>query len=238
MAWCKDRFHANEILVSLMLVYIAEQVLSYLVHGPWKDPQGFNFPQSMTFATPTAVPRLFDGSRANLGILIAAVAVPVLWAYLYRTHGGFRLRVAGLSPEAARYAGFSARGSLWTACLLSGGLAGLAGALEVAGPLGQLTPHVPVGYGFAAIIVAFVGRLHPVGVVAAAVLMSLLYIGGELAQSRMGLPKSVTSVFQGLLLFALLACDTLVHSKIRLTRSSAPGHAPAAPSTDLGAGAR
>lgn len=238
VAWCKDRFHANEILVSLMLVYIAEQVLSYLVHGPWKDPQGFNFPQSVTFATSTTIPRLFDGSRANLGIVIAAVAVPALWVYLYRTRGGFRLQVAGLSPEAARYAGFSARGSLWTACLLSGGLAGLAGALEVAGPLGQLTTHVPVGYGFAAIIVAFVGRLHPVGVVAAAVLMSLLYIGGELSQSRMGLPKSVTAVFQGLLLFALLACDTLIHAKLRFTRSGSPGPADDAQGADLGAGAR
>ena len=223
VAWCKDRFNANEILVSLMLVYIAEQVLSYLVHGPWKDPRGFNFPQTITFATPTEIPRLFTGSRANAGILVAALAVPLMWMYLFRTHGGFRLQVSGLSPRAARYAGFSARASLWTACLLSGGLAGLAGALEVAGPLGQLTAHVPVGYGFAAIIVAFVGRLHPVGVVAASILMSLLYIGGELCQSRMGLPKSLTAVFQGLLLIALLACDTLIHNELRLTRVSPKG---------------
>lgn len=218
VAWCKDRFNANEILVSLMLVYIAEQVLSYLVHGPWKDPHGFNFPQTITFATPTELPRLFAGSRANVGIVVAALAVPLVWAYLFRTHGGFRLRVSGLSPHAARYAGFSARRSLWTACLVSGGLAGLAGALEVSGPLGQLTTHVPVGYGFAAIIVAFVGRLHPVGVVTAAVLMSMLTIGGELCQSRMGLPKSLTAVFQGLLLIALLACDTLIQNKLRLVR--------------------
>lgn len=231
VAWCKDRFNANEILVSLMLVYIAEQVLSYLVHGPWKDPQGFNFPQTITFATSTEIPRLFTGSRANAGILVGALVVPLVWAYLFRTLGGFRLQVSGLSPQAARYAGFSARRSLWTACLVSGGLAGLAGALEVAGPLGQLTAHVPVGYGFAAIIVAFVGRLHPAGVVAASVLMSLLYIGGELCQSRMGLPKSLTAVFQGLLLIALLACDTLIHNKLRLVRpaqarSTAPAPTP------------
>lgn len=220
VAWCKDRFNANEILVSLMLVYIAEQVLSYLVNGPWKDPQGYNFPQTITFAAPTEIPRLFAGSRVNAGLVIAALAVPLSWVYLSRTLGGFRLQVGGLAPQAARYAGFSARRSLYTACLVSGGLAGLAGALEVAGPLNQLTPHVPVGYGFAAIIVAFVGRLHPVGVLCAALLLSLLTIGGELAQSRMGLPKSLAAVFQGLLLLVLLACDTLIYAKLRLRRTA------------------
>ena len=117
--------------------------------------------------------------------------------------------MGGLAPAAARYAGFSSRKALWIALLTSGGAAGLAGALEVAGPIGQLTPYVPAGYGFAAIIVAFVGRLHPVGMVFSAILMSMFYIGGELAQSRLGLPKSLTGVFQGLLLFTLLACDTL-----------------------------
>jgi ABC-type uncharacterized transport system permease subunit len=126
-----------------------------------------------------------------------------------------QLQVGGLAPAAARYAGFSSRSALWTALLLSGGMAGLAGALEAAGPLGQLTPHVPAGYGFAAIIVAFVGRLHPVGIVFSAILMSMFYIGGELAQSRLGLPKSLTGVFQGLLLFTLLACDTLIHYRLR-----------------------
>jgi simple sugar transport system permease protein len=134
---------------------------------------------------------------------------------LFRTYLGFQLQVGGLAPAAARYAGFSSRKALWTALLLSGGMAGLAGALDVAGPLGQLTPHVPAGYGFAAIIVAYVGRLHPVGTIFSAVLMSMFYIGGELAQSRLGLPKALTGVFQGLLLFTLLACDTLIHYRIR-----------------------
>ncbi len=139
----------------------------------------------------------------------------MFWVLLFRTYAGFQLQVGGLAPAAARYAGFSSRRALWTALLLSGGMAGLAGALEVAGPLGQLTPYVPVGYGFAAIIVAFVGRLHPVGIVFSAVLMSMFYIGGELAQSRLGLPKSLTGVFQGLLLFTLLACDTLIDYRLR-----------------------
>jgi simple sugar transport system permease protein len=221
MAWAglvallRDRFNASEILVSLMLVYVAEQLLGWLVYGPWKDPDGYNFPQSITFALSTRIPRLVDGLRMNIGVFVALAAVAGLWVFMFRTYRGFALQVGGLAPAAARYAGFSSRAALWTALLTSGGLAGLAGALEVAGPLGQLTLYVPAGYGFAAIIVAFVGRLHPVGIVFSAVLMSMFYIGGELAQSRLGLPRALTGVFQGLLLFALLACDTLIHYRVR-----------------------
>ena len=215
VALLRDRFNANEILVSLMLVYVATLVLSYLVFGPWKDPLGYNFPQTKTFEAAALVPRLMAGSRVNLGLPLALAAAAALWVFLFRTRAGFALLVGGLAPAAARYAGFSSRRTLWTALLISGGAAGLAGALEVAGPVGQLTPYVPAGYGFAAIIVAFVGRLHPVGMVFSALLMSLLYIGGELAQSRLGLPKSLTGVFQGLLLFTLLACDTLIAYRVR-----------------------
>jgi general nucleoside transport system permease protein len=215
VAVARDRWNASEILVSLMLVYVAEQLLSYLVQGPWRDPLGYNFPQTATFAATARIPRLFVGSRANLGAPLALACVLVFWLLLRRTLTGFRLRVGGLAPAAARYAGFSARAAVWTACLVSGGLAGLAGALEVAGPLGQLTPYVPLGYGFTAIIVAFVGRLEPLGMVLSSVLLSMFYIGGELAQSRLGLPKALTSVFQGLLLVALLACDTLIERRLR-----------------------
>jgi simple sugar transport system permease protein len=220
MAWAsltallRDRFNANEILVSLMLVYVAVQLLSYLVGGPWKDPMGFNFPQTKTFEAATKIPRLLDGSRMSIGVLFALLGVAGLWVFLFRTRAGFSLQVGGLAPAAARYAGFSSRKSLWTALLISGGAAGLAGALEVAGPIGQLTPYVPAGYGFAAIIVAYVGRLHPVGMVFSAILMSMFYIGGEMAQSRLGLTKSLTGVFQGLLLFSLLASDTLVNYRL------------------------
>jgi general nucleoside transport system permease protein len=217
VALLRDRFNANEILVSLMLVYVADMVLSYLVYGPWKDPAGYNFPQSKTFEAVTQIPRLMHGSRVSIGLLIALVGVAGLWVFLFRTRAGFAQQVGGLAPAAARYAGFSSRKALWIALLASGGAAGLAGALEVAGPLGQLTPYVPAGYGFAAIIVAFVGRLHPVGMVFSAILMSMFYIGGELAQSRLGLPKSLTGVFQGLLLFTLLACDTLMAYRIKFT---------------------
>ena len=214
-AWLRDKFHANEILVSLMLVYVADMVLGYLVYGPWKDPAGYNFPQTKTFEAVTQIPRLMSGSRVSVGLVLALIGVAAVWIFLFRTRAGFAQQVGGLAPAAARYAGFSSRRALWTALLVSGGAAGLAGALEVAGPLGQLTPYVPAGYGFAAIIVAYVGRLHPVGMVFSAVLMSMFYIGGELAQSRMGLPKSITGVFQGLLLFSLLACDTLVAYRLR-----------------------
>ncbi|MDF1480969.1 ABC transporter permease [Extensimonas sp. H3M7-6] len=227
MAWAaltallRDRFHANEILVSLMLVYVASLLLSYLVFGPWKDPQGYNFPQTRMFERVTQIPRLWPGTRVHVGLLLALVAAAGLWVFLFRTRAGFAQQVGGLAPAAARYAGFSSRRALWLALLLSGGLAGLAGALEVAGPIGQLTPYVPAGYGFAAIIVAFVGRLHPVGMVLSALLMSMFYIGGELAQSRLGLPKSITGVFQGLLLFTLLACDTLIAYRVRWGRLGA-----------------
>ena len=218
VALLRDRFNASEILVSLMLVYVATLVLSYLVFGPWKDPMGYNFPQTRMFEKVTQVPRLMTGSRMSMGVLLALAGVVALWIFLFRTRAGFALQVGGMAPAAARYAGFSSRRALWTALLISGGAAGLAGALEVAGPIGQLTPYVPAGYGFAAIIVAFVGRLHPVGMVFSALLMSMFYIGGELAQSRMGLPKSLTGVFQGLLLFTLLACDTLIAYRVRWVR--------------------
>ena len=227
VALLRDKANANEILVSLMLVYVAVMLLGYLVYGPWKDPAGYNFPQTITFADPTKVPRLFTGLRVNIGLIVALLMVAVFWLFMFRIYAGYQLQVGGLAEAASRYAGFSSRRALWMAMLGSGGMAGLAGAFEVAGPLGQLTPYVPAGYGFAAIIVAFVGRLHPVGIVFSAVLMSMFYIGGELAQSRLGLPKSLTGVFQGLLLFTLLACDTLITYRVRW-RKAPPAPRPAA----------
>ncbi len=214
-AWLRDRFNANEILVSLMLVYVAQFLLSYMVHGPWRDPTGFGFPQSALFADPARMPRILDGTRLNLGFVLALAAAAAAWLLLARGFIGFQLKVAGLAPLAARYAGFSQRRVLWFTLLTSGALAGIAGAAEATGPVGQLTPTISPGYGFAAIIVAFVGRLHPGGIVAASIVMALFYIGGELAQSRLGLPAALTGVYQGLLLFFLLACDTFIHYRLR-----------------------
>lgn len=213
-ALLRDRFNANEILVSLMLVYVSFQLLNYFVFGPWRDPMGFGMPSTKAFPADARMPRLFEGYRVNIGLVLGLVVAALMTLFIFRTRAGFAQQVGGLAPAAARYAGFSSRRALWIALGTSGALAGLAGALEVAGPVGRLTEHVPVGYGFAAIIVAFVGRLHPVGIVFSAVLMSMFYLGGELAQSRLGLPKSITGVFQGLLLFTLLACDTLIHYRI------------------------
>jgi simple sugar transport system permease protein len=220
-AWLRDRYNANEILVSLMLVYVAQLLLSWVVHGPMKDPQGFGFPQSPLFERGTRLPILLDGTRLHVGFLLALAAAAASWLLLARSVIGFQLRVAGLAPRAARYAGFSSRRVLWTVLLVSGALAGIAGGAEVLGPIGQLTPSVSPGYGFAAIIVAFVGRLHPVGVVAASILMALFYIGGELSQSRLGLPSSLTGVYQGLLLLFLLGADTLVVHRLRLRAAAA-----------------
>lgn len=217
----RDRFNANEILVSLMLVYVAQLLLSWVVHGPWKDPDGFNFPQSALFERATRLPLLIEGTRLNVAFLLALVTILVAWWVVARSSFGFQLQVTGLAPRAARYAGFSERRVLWSTLLASGALAGIAGGAEVIGPIGQLTPAVSPGYGFAAIIVAFVGRLHPLGVGVAGVAMALLYIGGELAQSRLGLPALLTGVMQGVLLFSLLACDVLV--TVRPRWPTAPG---------------
>ncbi len=221
MAWAaitallRDRFNASEILVSLMLVYVAQQLVNYLVFGPWKDPAGFNFPQTPRFDPATWLLPMWPGTRLHWGAALVPLAVAAVWVFLFRSLRGFALQVGGLAPAAARYAGFSSRAALWIALLAAGGLAGLAGAMEAAGPLRQLTPHISTGIGFTAIIVCFVGRLHPLGIVLAGVLLSMMLIGGELAQSRLGLPNALSYVFQGLLLFLLLACDTLIAYRVR-----------------------
>ncbi len=209
-AFLRTRFHTNEILVTLMLVYIAELLLSYLVHGPWRDPAGFNFPQSQSFEDHELLPILVEGTRVNAALIFALVLAAVAWFFVSRTFAGYRMRVAWPGAGGAAYAGFSDKRNVWLALLISGGTAGLAGICEVAGPVGLLSPAISPGYGFAAIIVAFVGRLHPLGIVLASLLMSALYLGGEAAQIELQLPAPVTSLFQGVLLFYLLAADLFI----------------------------
>jgi simple sugar transport system permease protein len=213
-AFLRDRFNANEILVSLMLTYVAQLLLMWAVNGPLKDPNGMNFPQSKVFSAEFMLPMLLPGTRLHVGFAAAIVAAVLMAVFMMRSLRGFSLMVGGVAPHAARYAGFSARSALWVALLISGAFAGLAGAFEIAGPIGQLLPSVSPGYGFAAIIVAFIGRLHPLGAILGGLVMSLLYLGGELAQSRLGLPSAITGVFQGMLLFLLLACDTLIDYRL------------------------
>jgi simple sugar transport system permease protein len=211
----RDRFNTSEILVSLMLVYVAQLLLSYLVHGVLMDPDGANFPQSKLLDDGFLLPIIMQGTRLHFGIVLALLASGLGWIFLSRSFSGFKLQVGGMAPLAARYAGFSSRKSLWTSMMICGALAGLAGVCEVLGPVGQLTPTISPGYGFAAIIVAYVGRLHPIGVIFSSFIMALFYIGGELSQSRLGMPNAITGVFQGILLFSLLACDVLIHYRIR-----------------------
>lgn len=215
-AFLRTRFNANEILVSLMLTYVATLFLSFLAHGPYRDPDGFAFPESRLFEDWALYPTLISGTRAHLGAAFALLAAAGAWFLLTKTFIGFQIKVVGLTPQAAACAGFSRNRIIWFTMLLSGGLAGLAGLGEIAGPLGQITPSISPGYGFTAIIVAFLGRLNPLGIIPAGLLVALSFIGGESAQIALGLPKAVTGVFQGMLLFFLLATDVLIRYRLRL----------------------
>jgi simple sugar transport system permease protein len=228
-AFLKTRFGVNEILTSLMLTNVATLFLSTRVYGPLKDPLGFNFPQSRMFGDDALLPILLSGTRLHLGTLVALAVAVAGWVLMSFTIVGFQVRVLGQAPAAARYAGFSARRIVWFCLLLSGGLAGLAGLFEVAGPIGQLVPSISPGYGFTAIIVAFLGRLHPLGIILSGLLMALSYIGGETAQVEVGLPQAVTGVFQGLLLFFLLASDFLLRYRLRWRAAVPAQPAEAAP---------
>ncbi len=217
-AYLRTRFNTNEILVSLMLNYVAVLLLSYLVHGPWRDPEGFNFPESRIFADAALLPIILEDTRLHLGLPIALLALVLGWVFVRKSFIGYQMRVAGLADVAALYAGFNRKRMVWIGLLVGGGAAGIAGLSEVAGPIGQLLPSVSPGYGYAAIIVAFVGRLHPVGIGLASLLMSLLYLGGESAQMELGLPSAITGVFQGVLLFFLLAADLFITFRVRMVQ--------------------
>lgn len=215
-AICKVRFGASEILTSLMLVYVADLLLDYLVRGPWRDPAGFNFPTTAEFDPVAIVPLLIDGGRLHLGTVIALLVVAGITVLLGRTIKGFEIRVVGAAPRAARFGGFNSNQLILLTFAISGALAGLAGIIEVAGPIGHLQPGISPGYGFTAIIVAFLGRLNPIGILIAGFFLALTFIGGEQAQIAMKIPLDVTKVFQGILLFFVLACDSLILYRIKL----------------------
>jgi simple sugar transport system permease protein len=219
-AVCKVRFGASEILTSLMLVYVADLFLDYLVRGPWRDPKGFNFPTTAEFDPVATVPLLVDGGRLHLGTVIALVVVLVGAVLLGKTIKGFEIRVVGAAPRAARFGGFNSSQLILLTFAISGALAGMAGIIEVAGPVGHLQPGISPGYGFTAIIVAFLGRLNPVGILIAGLFLALTFIGGEQAQIAMKIPLDVTKVFQGILLFYVLACDSLILYRFKLIFAS------------------
>ena len=213
-AYLKNRFNANEILTSLMLVYVAQYILDYLVRGPWRDPMGFNFPKSISFTDWQTLP-VWDTSRMHIGAIFALLAALGLGLMMAKGLKGYEVRVLGQAPRAGRFAGFSRNKMVSFCFLLSGGLAGLAGICEVAGPVGQLQPGISPGYGFTAIIVAFLGRLNPVGVIISSLILALSYLGGEAAQVTLGISDKIAKVFQGMLLFYILACDMLILYRIR-----------------------
>ena len=213
-AFWRVRLNANEILVSLMLSLVAAQVLNYLLLGPWKDPAGFNFPQSVMFQYDAMVPILIPGTRVNVSLILTLVLSVVAWIFIQKSFTGYKLQVGGLAPRAAGYAGFSETRAIWLSLLIGGFAAGLAGAAEVAGPIGQLQRSISTGYGYAAIIVAYLGGLHPIGIVFSALVMAALYIGGDNAMVSADLPIAAVRVFQGSLLLAYLVAATFVRYRL------------------------
>ncbi|MCC6204519.1 MAG: ABC transporter permease [Hyphomicrobiales bacterium] len=221
-AFLKVRFNTNEILTSLMLVYVAQLFNDWLVRGIWRNPQGMSFPGTAPFHEYAILPEIWPAAgRANWGFVFALVAAVVVWFMLSKTLKGFEVKVLGQSPRAGRFSGFSSSRMVFFAFLVSGALAGLAGISEVSGAVGALNEKLSVGYGFTAIIVAFLGRLNPLGIVAAGLVLALTYLGGEAASISVGLSDKVVRAFQGMLLFFVLGCDTLIHYKIRLVRTAA-----------------
>lgn len=214
-AFLRVSYGVSEILTSLMLVYVAQLGLDYLVRGPWRDPKGFNFPQSVPFDATSTLPNLVEEGRLHAGIIIAIIVVLLSAFVLGRTIFGFGIRVAGEAPKAARFAGFNAKALTVSAFAISGALAGLAGIVEVTGQIGQLQPSISNNYGFTAITVAFLGRLHPLGVLFGAFVIALTVLGGESAQIAMKLPLDLTTTFQGILLMCVLAADSLVTYRVR-----------------------
>jgi simple sugar transport system permease protein len=223
----KNWFNVNETLSSLMLTYVAIHLMNHLVTGPWKDPTGFSFPQTPLVTADQTLPILVPGTYVHLGIVITLVIAVIVWFLMSRSLFGFQVRVVGAAPSAARHGGFSQKATVWMVFLLSGALAGLAGIFEVTGPFGQMSLGFPQNYGFTAIIVAFLGRLNPLGVILAGIVLAITYVGGDMAQSVLQLPNASKGIFQAMLLFFLLASDILIRYRVRVV-SSAPVPIPAA----------
>lgn len=219
-AFLRTQFNANEILVTFMLTSVALQLLYYLVTGPLKDPMGFNFPQSISFGQSASFPLIIEGTRANASLFIGLAVTALAWVFVRYSFASYRLSVGGLAPDAAGYAGFASKRAIWIALFVSGGAAGLAGVGEVAGPLGQLQRNVSPGYGYAGIIVAVLGGLHPVGILFAAAIMALVYVGGDFALLSVGVPDAVTGILQGILLISYLACSLLLTMRVRWVRDA------------------
>ena len=218
-ALLKNKFNTNEILTSLMLVYVALLILDFLVVGPWRDPDGYSFPKTRPFSDSGRMPLLFEGLRIHIGLIITLILIFISWFVFAKTIFGFQLKVSGFSPIAARYAGFNQKALIYLAFGICGAFAGIAGLAEVSGPIGLLYRDISPNYGFTAIIVAFLGRLHPLGIIFASLVIALTYLGAEDAQLFMQIPAAVGFLFQGLVLFYLLGADFLVKYKLEFKKS-------------------
>ena len=210
-------FGASEIITSLMLNYVAILFSDYLIHGPWRDPQAFGFPGSPSFPDAAWLPN-WGTTRVHLGLLFGLVAALLLWLLLRRTRWGYEISVMGENPRAALYAGMPMTRTILLVMALSGALAGLAGMSEVAGIGHQLQRNLSPGYGYAAIIVAWLARLHPFGAVLVAFLLAALTVGGDQLQMTIGLPAAIAPMLQGTILFFLLGGDIL--TRYRLVKRS------------------
>ncbi len=211
----RTRFNVNEILSSLMLTYVALQVLGYLVGGPWKDPNGRNFPATAPLDPSQTLP-VWPGSTVHLGVLIAVILPFVFWVIMSRSEFGYQVRVVGSSPTAARHGGFDSKRTIWATLVIGGTMAGLAGALEFTGVLHKVDLGFASGYGFTAIIVAFLGRLNPIGCLVAGIVLAVTYVGGQMAQTSVHIPNSTAGIFQAMMLFFILASDILVRYRVRV----------------------
>ncbi len=202
-AWLKVRFGANEIIVTIMLNYVAMLGASYLLSNPWKEPSGL-VPRSANIVEAAQLPRMVSGTRIHAGILLALAAAAIMYVLLQKTVLGYRLRAVGRNPKAAHYGGIRVGRTLIGGMFISGGLAGLAGLGEIAGIHYHLLDDFSPGYGFTGIIVALLGNLHPIGVTVAAVLFAALQVGAESMQRTFRIATSLVWILQGLVvLFAL-----------------------------------
>lgn len=210
----RARLGVNEILSTVMLNYIAGQLYTFLLRGPMIDPNelqtGSGTPQSMRLPKGAWLDRIIPGTRLHWGLAIAVALAVAVYLLLWRTTAGFKLRAAGAEPKAARYAGIRVEGCLLAAMLVSGGFAGLAGAVEVAGVHRRAIEAISSGYGFTGVVVALFGGLHPAGILPAAAFFGLLLVGADMTQRSAGVPANMVLVLQGAVILALVSAKMYV----------------------------
>ncbi len=213
----KARYRVNEVIITLLLNYIAAGIVKYLVYGGWRDPKGYGFPQTADFP-PNAILSTYFDTRLHSGFWISLVLAAILWVFTEKTVWGYELRVIGNNPRAAQYAGMNIQSKTIFVMFLSGALAALAGFAQVSGVVTRLQDNISPGYGFTAVIVAWLARRSAAGVVIVSFFFGIVYVGGDALKITYKLPESFINVFQGMLLFFLLASEYFVNHRITLVR--------------------